>query len=194
MTDTTAVPIGRIKLMGVRIAFAPGIFNASTVAGAAADATPKFNCGLIVGPDHPQLAEIIAKTIAVAKDKWKDKAAEIHKALKAQDRLALHDGDTKPSYDGYPGNFFLSPGNAKRPLVIDADKTPLTAADGRIYSGCMVNAHIDLWAMDNKYGKRINAELRGIQFAGDGAAFGAGGVANADEFESTEAATADDFA
>ena len=36
---------------------------------------------------------------------------------------------------------------------------------------------------DNAYGKRVNASLRGVQFAGDGEAFGGGRPAEVDEFE-----------
>ena len=50
----------------------------------------------------------------------------------------------------------------------------LTEADGLVYSGCYVNARVELWVQDNANGKRINAKLLGIQFVRDGDAFGAG--------------------
>ncbi len=37
----------------------------------------------------------------------------------------------------------------------------------------MVHAVVRLWAQDNAFGKRINAQLQGVQFASDGEAFGA---------------------
>lgn len=47
-----------------------------------------------------------------------------------------------------------------------------------------MNASIELWAQDNKqFGKRINAQLRGVQFLRDGDAFAAGSPASEDEFE-----------
>ena len=101
----TAAPVGRIMLKNVRLAFAQGLFNPSTIPGSGADAKPKFNCGLILAADHPQLAEIKKVMQQVAKDKWKDKAVEVYKALEKGDKLALHDGDLKPTYDGYPGNY-----------------------------------------------------------------------------------------
>uniref|UniRef100_UPI0025B91E9B ssDNA-binding protein n=1 Tax=Candidatus Symbiopectobacterium sp. TaxID=2816440 RepID=UPI0025B91E9B len=70
-----------------------------------------------------------------------------------------------------------------RPLVIDRDRSALTAADGKPYAGCYVNATIDIWAMDNNFGKRINASLGGVQFLCDGDAFAGGGVATPDDFE-----------
>ena len=75
------------------------------------------------------------------------------------------------------------------------DRSPLTEADGVIYAGCYVNASIEFWAQDNNFGKRINAQLRGVQFNGDGDAFSAGRPADADEFEEVSSGTdAGDFA
>jgi hypothetical protein len=77
--------------------------------------------------------------------------------------------------------------------VIDRDKSPLTAEDGKPYSGCYVNCSLELWAQDNSYGKRINAQLGGVQFFKDGDAFSGGGsAADADDFdEITEGADAE---
>lgn len=193
----TAAPVGRIMLKNVRLAFAQGLFNPSTIPGSGADAKPKFNCGLILAADHPQLAEIKKVMQQVAKDKWKDKAVEVYKALEKGDKLALHDGDLKPTYDGYPGNFYMSPSAAEnaRPTTLAGDKRNVTEKDGVLYSGCYVNASIEIWAQDNIYGKRINAQLRGVQFLRDGDSFSAGRPADSDEFEAvTEGATAEDFA
>ena len=41
------------------------------------------------------------------------------------------------------------------------------------YSGCYVNAVIEVWAQDNEHGKRLNARLKSVQFFKDGEAFGA---------------------
>lgn len=186
-------PIGRILLKDVRLAF-PNLFEPTTVAG---EGKPRYSATLIIPADHPQLAEIRAKQEAVAKDKWRDKAAAMVKGLDKQDKLALHDGDTKVKYDGFPGNFFISAAAQENapPTVIDRDRAPLSAKSGRPYAGCFVNASIEFWAQDNNYGQRINAQLRGIQFLKDGDSFSAGRPADADEFEEvTEGAGAEDFA
>lgn len=190
---TQAQPAGRLMLKGVRLAF-PNLFEPATVNG---EGDPKYGATFILPADHPQLGEIRAKMIAVAKDKWGAKAAEIFKMIEKADKLALRDGDTKPNYDGFPGNLFVSTSaqQSARPTVIDANKSPLTPRDGKPYAGCYVNASLDFWAQDNKYGKRINAQLRGVQFVRDGEAFAAGRPADADEFDSVEeTAGADDFA
>lgn len=198
MTDQTKAPVptGRIMLMDVRLAFAQGIWEASTIPGSDAKAKPKFNCGIILAPDHPQIADIHAKMKAVAKEKWGEKWQGIYTAIEKSNKLAIHDGDLKPSYAGYPGNFFLSPSADENaaPLIIDQLKNKLTKASGKPYSGCYVNVGIDLWAQDNQYGKRINAQLRGVQFLRDGDAFSAGRPADLDEFEEIAGTGADDFA
>jgi len=114
------------------------------------------------------------------------KAPDILKALRASGKVALRNGDEKSHYSGFAGNLYISARNAVRPTVIDANKSPLTVADGRPYAGCYVNAVIDLWAQDNAYGKRINASLSGVQFVRDGEAFSGGGAASVDEFESVD--------
>lgn len=195
MAQTTpATPIGRIMLKNVRLAFANGLFTANAVAGSESD--PKYNCTFLLPPDHPQVKDIKAKMIAVAKERWKDKAEGVYKSLQATDKLALHDGDNKPAYEGFPGNLFISASRPQntRPTTLRADGTPCTLTDGVIYGGCYVNASVEFWAQDNKFGKRVNAELRGVQFLRDGDSFGGGSVAGQDEFEPvTDGASADDF-
>lgn len=190
---TAAKPLGRILLKNVRLAF-PNLFEPTTVAG---EGKPRYSATLLIPADHPQLDEIRAAQSAIATAKWGAKAAAITKGLDKQDKLALHDGDTKSKYDGFPGNFFISAAAQENaaPTVIDRDRTPLSVKSGRPYAGCFVNASIELWAQDNNYGQRVNAQLRGIQFYSDGDSFSAGRPADADEFEEvTEGADADDFA
>lgn len=180
----------KIKLANVRLAF-PQLFEAKTVNG---EGEPAFSATFLLGADHPAVAALRAAFETVGKDKWGAKWATVKKEIEAKDRLALHDGDTKADYAGFEGNFFVSARNKTRPLVIDRDKSPLTAADGRPYAGCYVHASIELWCQDNAYGKRINASLRGVQFYKDGDAFAGGGAASEDEFDDIEdGATADDL-
>lgn len=190
---TTATPTGRILLKNCRLAF-PNLFTPTTVGG---EGKPRYSAMLILPTDHPQVKEINDKMVAIAKEKWGAKAADTFKALKASDKLAIHDGDTKSQYDGVAGNLFISAAaqESARPSVFDQNKSPLTERDGKPYAGCYINASIDLWSQDNKYGKRINAQLRGVQFFKDGDAFAAGRPADSDEFEEvTEGADASDFA
>lgn len=180
----------KVKLNNVRLAF-PQLFEAKTVNG---EGEPAFSASFLMDPKHPAIAELKAAFEKVGSEKWGAKWPTVKKEIEAKDRLALHDGDTKADYSGFEGNFFVSARNKTRPLVIDRDKSPLTAADGRPYAGCYVHASIELWCQDNAYGKRINASLRGVQFYKDGDAFAGGGAASDDEFDDIEdGATADDL-
>lgn len=173
----------KIMLPNVRGAFLT-LFEAKTVNG---EGEPAYSGSFLIDPNTAEGKATIEKLDAaiaeVAKAKWGAKAEAILTAMRKNNKLALQDGDAKADYDGFAGNMFVSTRSKVRPLVIDRDKTPLTAADGRVYSGCYVNAQIELWAQDNSYGKRINAQLKGVQFNKDGDAFGGGGTpASADDF------------
>lgn len=180
----------KIQLKNVRAAFVE-VFEAKTVNG---EGKPAFSCSFLIDPNDPQVKMLEKGIEQTAQEKWGVKADAILKQMRAQDKTALHDGDLKSTYDGFPGNLYVSARSATRPLVIDCDRTPLSEQDGRLYSGCYVNASIELWAQDNKYGKRVNASLRGIQFYRDGDAFSGGGAADADEFEDvSQGAMAEDL-
>lgn len=181
----------KLKLSNVRLAF-PQLFEAKTVNG---EGKPAFSATFLLDPTHPGIKEINAAIEAVAKEKWGAKAEGILKAARAADKVALHNGDLKANYAGFEGNFYVSARNATRPLVINADKSPLTEQDGKPYAGCYVNASIDVWAQDNNYGKRVNASLGGVQFFKDGDAFVGGGAADESDFDDiSSGATADDLA
>lgn len=144
---------------------------------------PAYSGTFIIPKDHPQIAELEKALAATAEEKWGAKGAATLKALKAADKTALHDGDAKSHYQGFEGNYYISARNPVRPTCVDADKTPLVEADGRLYSGCYVNVVLELWGQDNAYGKRINATLLGVQFYRDGDAFSGGGSASSDDFD-----------
>jgi hypothetical protein len=177
----------KVHLNNVRLTF-PQLFDAKQVNG---QGDPKFSAAFLIPRDHPQIGAIKEAIKAAAEAKWGAKALEVLKALQASDKLALHDGDAKSDYDGYAGNFFVNASNKIRPLVIGPQREPLTASDGKPYSGCYVNAIVEFWAQDNQFGKRVNASLLGVQFAKDGERLAGGGVASQDDFEpipGTEAA------
>lgn len=170
----------KIQLKDVRVTF-PNLFEAKAVNG---QGDPKFSASFLFPKDHPQKAELERAIVAAAKEKWGDaKYGDVLKALKAADKLAMHDGDAKSDYEGYAGNYFVNASNKVRPLIIGPQREPLVASDGKPYSGAYVNCILEIWAQDNQYGKRINASLLGVQFLRDGDRLSGGGVAAADDFE-----------
>ncbi len=179
----------RIMLRDVRLAF-PSIWKMSAPRGGGEAA---FSASFLMNPKHKQIAELKAAFATLAKDKWAAKGPAILKALEASDKLCLHNGDSKAEYEGFPGNFYVSTRSKARPTVFDGQRQELSEADGKPYSGCYVNASIELWAQDNDFGKRINAQLRGVQFLRDGDAFAGGSTpASSDEFDEIGAPVEDE--
>jgi len=167
--------MSKIKLQNVRLSF-PSLFRKAQFQGE----ETKYEA-----------------TFMLNKEEHADKIAEIEKAIQAgmkehfkgakipSDKICLKDGDHS-GRDEYEGHYTIKCANNKRPKVIDRDKTPLTEDDGKPYSGCYVNAVIDLWYQNNGYGKRVNANLLGVQFFKDGEPFESGSVADDDDFEEFE--------
>lgn len=166
----------QIKLLNVRLSF-PDLFKPKSVNGS----EPKYAAAFLLDKtqDAAQIARIRTAMKAVAAEKF---GATPPKGLK----VCLHEGAEK-EYDGYTAeNMYISTSAAARPTVIDRDMTPLTAEDNKPYAGCFVNAVIRLWAQDNQYGKRINAQIQGVQFVNDGDAFGADPFKAEDHFAPVE--------
>lgn len=171
----------KVILENVRIAF-PELFEPKSFG----DGEPRCGANFIMEPGHKSIAAVQSAITQVAAEKWKDKAPALLKQLSAAGKLCLQNGDTKAQYGGFEGNFFVAAGNKARPIVVDSDKAPLTAADGKPYAGCYVHASIDVWAQDNDFGKRINAKLLAVRFVKDGEAFGGGTPGSVDDFDDIE--------
>ena len=161
-----------IKLKNVRLSF-PSLFKRASFDGQEG----KFEATFLLNKETH--AETIKEIEAAIKEKI---TVDLKGAKLGADKICLKDGDNI-EYDGYAGHFSIKGSNSKRPMVIDRDKTPLTEDDNKIYAGCYVNAIIELWAQNNSYGKRINANLLGVQFFADGEPFGDGVKASADDFD-----------
>lgn len=175
----------RIMLTKVRLSFAD-IFEARAVL----DSTPRFSATFLIQKDDSQIKMIEKYIEQIANEKWGAKASDNLKQLYVSGRVALYDGDTK-SYDGFAGTMAIHASSKVRPSIVDKDKTVLIEEDGKPYPGCYVNAIIDLWAQDNKYGKRINAALAGIQFVEHGDAFSGSRPASLDDFEDLSVSNTD---
>ena len=178
----------KLKLENVRLSFAH-IFTPT--AFKPGDAL-KYKATFLV-PKGSATASTIEQAIrATAVEKWGQKADAILKGIRNNpNKFCYQDGDSK-TYDGWAGMMALTAGNKARPLVLDADRTPLTEADGRPYAGCYVNAIVEFFTYDNS-GNGISASLSGVQFHRDGDAFTGGGVASADEFDDISTGAAADL-
>lgn len=191
-----------VMLKNVRLAF-PVLKEAERFDPSNLKQEPRFSANLLFPKSNKALYdECMAAMHAAAEGKWgAAKAAAAVKSLSAGLKVALVDGDLKADkYDGFEGMWSVN-AHAKEstpPRLLDRDKTELPRNNSKLYAGCYVNVSIEFWAQDNQFGKRINAQLRGVQFAADGDAFGGARPASADEFDVVEGvdedATVDDFA
>jgi hypothetical protein len=98
--------------------------------------------------------------------------------------------DLDKTYDGYEGQWLIATSTpiSQPPTVIDRGRNELKANEDGVepripYAGCFVNTNITLWVMDNEFGKRVNANLRIVQFVKDGEAFSTVVQADPDEME-----------
>lgn len=166
----------KIMIKGARLSF-PSLFHKSEFEGKEG----KFEATLLIPKSDTKTYNQIVKAIEAAKKEANKKVVEKNYFIKDGDEIY-----EEKEYDGYEGHWAIKAANSKRPTVIDRDKTPLTEDDERVYAGCYVNAIISPWVQDNQYGKRVNANLLGIQFVKDGEAFGDATVADVDDFDDVE--------
>ncbi len=174
--------MAKIKLSNVRLSF-PSLFRKATFSGE----ETKFEATLLMNKESQ--SDLIAQINSVIGEKLK---TDLKGAKLSPDKICFKDGDFI-AYDGYEGHMSIKASNNKRPLLIDKDKSQLTEDDGKLYAGCYVNAIIEVWAQSNAYGKRINANLLGVQFFKDGEPFGDGVNATTDDFDMFEDDVSDIF-
>jgi len=165
--------------------------------------TPDYPCLILptdeekaAGPCKPTESMLSLVIEQVAKAKWGSTAMATLKSLRLANLALIYTGDTKASTLGYAGNHFINAASETRPTVVNQKRVTLGAEDGKPYGGCYANVILDVWAQDNKNGKRINASLSGVQYMRDGDAFTGGGrVADANDFANYEdGADAEDLA
>lgn len=169
----------KLALKDVRLAF-PSLFEATDFEN---DGKFKFKATLLIPKGSPQDKAVAAAVKQVAKEKWGAKADSILESIKhIPNRAGYRDGDSREDMEGYAGNMFLNASSTARPLVVDRDRSPLGASDGRPYSGCYVAAIVHVYAYENK-GKGIGFSLSGIQFVRDGDAFSGSAPATEDDFD-----------
>ncbi len=143
---------------------------------------PKYGVQLIVPKDHKGLEAFEKAVLEVAKEKFpsKVKGSKISASLK----MPLRDGDIeRDEYpDIYENTYFFSASSSRRPQVFDRDKSALAEDDGVMYSGCYVNASLNVYAFDVQGNKGVAVGLNGLQFVKDGEPLG-GNSDSTDDFE-----------
>ena len=171
----------KVKLQKVRLSF-PALFKPKSVN----ESEPKYGASFLLSKkdDAAQIDGLRAACLATAKEQWPTK-------IPTGVKYCVHDGAEK-DYDGYgPTVMYISTSATVRPVVVDEFRAPVTEEDRKIYAGCLVNVVLRLWAQDNQFGKRINAQLQAVQFAAAGEAFGEKPIDPNEEFTAAQPPTAD---
>lgn len=164
-------------LKNVRISF-PDLFKRSVVKGVEGS----YGATFLLDPEEhagviKQLDTEIQRLIK----------ANLKGAKVPSDKRCLKDGDDMTRTE-YEGHMVVSANSKDKPHVFKpgTQQKAETEEESSIYSGCYVDAKISLWAQNNDYGKRVNAQLIAVRYAGEGEAFSAGHVSEdvaADGFE-----------
>lgn len=194
---------GRIVLRNVRVAYADGLNAAkegkpdpSGKVGAA-----RFSASFLIPESEGEaLQGVYAAMLQVATQKWRDRATVVMQELQAGNRLAMRAGATKASQEGFLGNWYISAAAkaTEPPVLLDCYLNPqgtgpqvLNRPQSRIYSGSYVNVQLDFWPQDNADGgKRINCQMKVVQFAAEGESFGGGSAADTSVFGAVAAPSA----
>ena len=127
------------------------------------EAKARYSCTLIL-PNATHAAEIAhIKALLVERQKVNFKMK-----LPAAN-LCLRDGDLtgKPEYED---SWILVASDKKAaPAIMDrTGKVRLTERDDKIYAGAIINMRVSFWDQNNNHGKKINANLIGVQFMDHG--------------------------
>lgn len=170
-----------VLIKGARLSF-PALESVS-------EKTGKYGCALLIAKDNEAVREIEALAERVAKESDPKNAEAVMKRLKQVDKFPLHDGESKEKYAGYAGNYFINASCATKPRLYDGKREPVTDSEAireKFYSGAVVNAIIEIFYFNNKYGRGLGVGLKGLQFVRDAERFGGGAQASADEFPVVE--------
>ena len=159
------------------------------------DGRPRFSASFLVEPGSENDKTIRAAIDAVMVETWKDKAAAKTKAFMSQNGQSCYRDGNNMEYDGCAGNMFLAAhrqANSGAPKVVDRSRdVDLSAASGKPYPGCTVNAVIDIWAQTGE-NPGIRATLNAVQFVQHGEPF-TGSVATADDLPDLAEDISDDL-
>jgi hypothetical protein len=179
-----------IKLKKVRLAF-PALDAPKGMSGATSDEDDKaaYGARLIIEPKSENAQILRDAMAAAATQKWEGKGSAVLKQLIADRKVCFVTSEyrnqkTGEPYTGFEGMWHVGARNSLQPSVYDRSGEVVPQVDiARVfYSGCYVHAMLSVYAQDNKWGRRINASLLGVRFAGHGEAFGGARVARASDF------------
>jgi hypothetical protein len=135
--------------------------------------------------------ESMAKEIAFLR-KEVDAMAKEARVNIAADKKCFRDGALtgKPEDEGY---WYLQASESQKPTTIDRSKREIDESADLLYGGAIVAVQFGMWVQNNDFGKRVNANLYGVQFLEHGKRFGKPRPTKDDGFEQFEDDDTDGF-
>lgn len=131
----------------------------------------KYKTDVLIPKNDPGtpalLVALKAASDAAKKAKWGSEVKPI-----SSDKVFLKDGAStgKPELADF---YIVTASESEAPALVKSDgKTEIVESDGLLYSGAWARVLINVWVQDNSYGKRLNANLRGVQFLKHDTRFG----------------------
>lgn len=180
MANEKAKFLGRseeFKIDGLRAIWTDGLFKPQKND----QGVEKYGCTLLWPKTNVALTTKMKQVCEqVALDSWKEKTAQLVQNQLV--KLPLLDGDgpqgvskkTGERRPEYVGHWFIRPQSVNKPTTVD--RAVLPAGPDVIYSGCYVNAVVNVYAYDHpKSGLGLSVGLSMVQFARDGERVGGGG-------------------
>lgn len=169
------------KIPNVRIAF-PVLFDPQQFKG---EGKPRYSCRLLLPKGSKQAALVQDAIDKAALEAWPKNAKNMLAGLVGNsNKYCLIDGD-HGTVDGFADHMVLSANKSAsdgRLVVVDSRGNPCVESDGIIYSGCYVNAIVEIWIQQKDY-PGVRCKLAGIQFCRDGEPFSGGPRVTPDDFD-----------
>jgi hypothetical protein len=156
----------KITLNNVRLSF-PSLWEKNVFQGQEGKYVATF-----LFPKNGKTWEKLYKNLRAIED-YLISENKLNRIPKGDSNRAVKDGDEK-DYQGYEGCWTIRASNEFRPGLYDRQALQVDKEDSPFYAGCYVNAEVELWAQNNKFGQRVNASLLNVQFVRDGEPFTAG--------------------
>jgi len=134
--------------------------------------------GIMPKASHVEAKDLILETIRKLLADNKD-------AKVAKDKRFIRDGDDQEK-DEYENSWTVSAREERKPKCRDRNGNLVDEIEDireQFVSGYWFNILIRPWFQDNKYGKRVNAGLVGVQFVKEDETFGEGSINDDDAWE-----------
>lgn len=168
--------VEKFTLKNVTLVYAPGLFEKSALNEGDEE---KYSTKFIIDPKKNR------KNLEALEDLMDDLKEEEYGPGKVRNLLStcLKDGEDMED-EIFHGKMVFVASSKKRPVCVDEENEIVTQEDDVLYSGCKVDATVNVWAMNHeKYGKRMVGQLRAVRFVGDGDPIGGGSIDPETEFE-----------